>query len=159
MMKQFFALLTSTAFLLSCETHTNKDTASADTTATDTSYGLPEPYATESAKKFSKALGWPNGKTPIAPAGFVVEKFADKLENPRWIYVLPNGDVLIAEAGTKGALKAAAGYVIGNSKSRLSSGSADRIILFRDTDLFFQDTKLYLFHLKTESPAVRRRIS
>nr|WP_245553816.1 sorbosone dehydrogenase family protein [Cytophaga aurantiaca] len=100
----------------------------------DTSSELPEPYATESSKKFSKALGWSDGKTPIAPKGFVVQKFADKLENPRWLYVLPNGDVLVAEAGTKGAIKAAAAFVSGNSKSRLSSGSADRITLFRDTN-------------------------
>ncbi|HSY62201.1 MAG TPA: sorbosone dehydrogenase family protein [Cytophaga sp.] len=100
----------------------------------DTASDLPAPYATESVKKFSKALGWKDGQKPTAPEGFVVEKFADKLENPRWLYVLPNGDVLVAEAGTKGALKSAAAFVSGNSKSRLSSGSADRITLFRDTD-------------------------
>jgi len=85
-------------------------------------------------KKFSKAIGWADGKMPVAPDGFLVQKFANELENPRWIYVLPNGDVLIAEAGTKGALKAAAAFVSGNSKSRMSSGSADRITLFRDTN-------------------------
>ncbi|MFX6040436.1 hypothetical protein ABTE96_20930, partial [Acinetobacter baumannii] len=45
---------------------------------------LPEPYATESVKRNSKVIGWPEGKTPGAPAGFVVTKFADKLNSPRW---------------------------------------------------------------------------
>src|SRR4051812_39274540 len=58
---------------------------------------LPEPFATKSVTNFSKIKGWPNGLTPIAPAGFRVEKFADSLVNPRWIYIAPNGDVLVAE--------------------------------------------------------------
>jgi glucose/arabinose dehydrogenase len=108
----------------------NSDTISV----LDSTVLLPKPYATESAKKFCKAIGWADGKMPVAPKGFIVQRFANELENPRWIYVLPNGDVLIAEAGTKGALKAAAAFVSGNSKSRMSSGSADRITLFRDTN-------------------------
>jgi len=134
-MKQFFILIASITFTLSCGTSTNSTSNDRDTTSlADTKNGLPEPYATESVKKFSKALGWEDGQKPVAPAGFIVEKFADKLENPRWLYVLPNGDVLVAEAGTKGTMKSIAGFVSGNSKSRLSSGSADRITLFRDTN-------------------------
>jgi glucose/arabinose dehydrogenase len=132
-MKQLF-ILASTAFLLSCGSK-NESAETTDTLSVrDTTLELPAPYATESVKKFSKALGWKDGQKPGAPAGFIVEKFADNLKNPRWIYVLPNGDVLIAESGTKGALKSAAAFVSGNSKSRLSSGSADRITLFRDTN-------------------------
>lgn len=134
-MGKFFILIASTAFLLSCDTAKNDSATQVDTTkAAGTADSFPKPYATESVKKFSKALGWKDGQTPKAPAGFVVEKFADELENPRWLYVLPNGDVLVAEAGTKGVLKSAAGFISGNAKSRLSSGSADRITLFRDTN-------------------------
>lgn len=134
-MRKFFILITSTTFLLSCGTTKDGVTEAVDTKSlADMTSGLPEPYATKSAHKFSKALGWKDGQKPVAPAGFVVEKFADKLENPRWMYVLPNGDVLVAEAGTKGALKSAAAVVSGSAKSRLSSGSADRITLFRDTN-------------------------
>jgi len=134
-MRKFFILIASTTFLLSCGRTKDGTTETADTVSiADTTSGLPEPYATESANKFSKALGWKDGQKPAAPAGFVVEKFADKLENPRWMYVLPNGDVLVAEAGTKGALKSAAAVVSGSAKTRLSSGSADRITLFRDTN-------------------------
>jgi len=78
---------------------------------------LPEP--SESHRKNSKVIGWPEGKIPIAPAGFKVTKFADKtngLDNPRWIYVTPNGDVLISQAKT-------------NKKT-----SPNNILLFRDAD-------------------------
>ena len=61
---------------------------------------LPEPFATTSAIKHPQVIGWPAGKTPTAPAGFSVSALARDLENPRWIYVLPNGDVLVAQSRT-----------------------------------------------------------
>jgi glucose/arabinose dehydrogenase len=77
---------------------------------------LPAPYATPDTKKNSKVIGWPEGKTPIAPEGFVVTKFADGLNSPRWFYVTPNGDILVSESQT--------------SRKR----SANDIIIFRDTN-------------------------
>lgn len=62
---------------------------------------LPEPYATKSVQNFCKVIGWKEGELPIAPKGFTVSKFAGELENPRWLYVAPNGDVFVAEAGTR----------------------------------------------------------
>lgn len=47
------------------------------------------------------AVGWPTGVSPSAPPGFVVERFAENLDNPRWLYVLPNDDVLVAQARTE----------------------------------------------------------
>jgi glucose/arabinose dehydrogenase len=61
---------------------------------------LPSPYATESVTAHPKVIGWPEGKTPVAPAGFKVQKFAADMQNPRWPYVLPDGSVLIAESNT-----------------------------------------------------------
>jgi glucose/arabinose dehydrogenase len=49
---------------------------------------------------FSRPAPWPAGKTPVAPAGFTVTRYASGLDHPRWLYVLPNGDVLVAEAST-----------------------------------------------------------
>jgi glucose/arabinose dehydrogenase len=49
---------------------------------------------------FSQAQPWPAGKRPIAPAGFHLTAYASGLDHPRWLYVLPNGDVLVAEAST-----------------------------------------------------------
>ncbi len=43
------------------------------------------------------AKGWPEGATPKAAAGLQVAAFADGLDHPRWLHVLPNGDVLVAE--------------------------------------------------------------
>lgn len=43
---------------------------------------LPEPYATESNVNFSEVIGWGKNSAPVAPAGFIVEKYADNLENP-----------------------------------------------------------------------------
>ncbi|WP_425615256.1 sorbosone dehydrogenase family protein [Anatilimnocola sp. NA78] len=61
---------------------------------------LPKPFATESTIKHPKVVGWPKDKMPQAPAGFRVQAFTRDLENPRWVYVLPNGDVLIAQSRT-----------------------------------------------------------
>lgn len=48
--------------------------------------------------KVARAVGWPAGTTPIAAEGLAVQAFADRLDHPRWLYVLPNGDVLVAES-------------------------------------------------------------
>ena len=60
---------------------------------------LPPPKPAETVK-FSTAGSWPSGKTPSAPQGFRVQRFGENLVNPRWLYVLPNGDVLVAESST-----------------------------------------------------------
>ena len=49
---------------------------------------------------FSSAEPWPAGAAPVAPKGFIVTRFAGGLAHPRWLYVLPNGDVLVAESST-----------------------------------------------------------
>jgi glucose/arabinose dehydrogenase len=59
---------------------------------------LPTPYATRSAANPSTIVRLPTGKTPTAPAGFEVSLFAEELDNPRMIHVLPNGDVLVTES-------------------------------------------------------------
>jgi glucose/arabinose dehydrogenase len=43
------------------------------------------------------ATGWPQGAKPTPAAGLAVDAFAADLAHPRWLYVLPNGDVLVAE--------------------------------------------------------------
>jgi glucose/arabinose dehydrogenase len=96
---------------------------------------LPAPDTTHDAKKFSNVIGWSAGKTPIAPAGFTVNLFAKDLRNPRWLYVLPNGDVLVAEANTeRSGIEKAKAVASGKAKSQALSNSANRITLFRDTD-------------------------
>ncbi|MCY7420571.1 MAG: sorbosone dehydrogenase family protein [Chitinophagaceae bacterium] len=105
------------------------------TSTTGLQDSLPPPNATKSNIKFSKVIGWPDGKTPIAPEGFVVTKFADGFNNPRSIYQGPNGDIFIAEANTesKGVSKVK-DVVSGKAKSQNLGESSNRITLLRDND-------------------------
>lgn len=107
---------------------------SVSTTANQT-VNLPAPYATESVRNFSNVIGWEEGQAPKAPAGFTVSKFADSLDNPRWIHVAPNGDILVVEANTNSGVKDKVKNVIaGKTKSQNDGASANRITLFRDAD-------------------------
>jgi glucose/arabinose dehydrogenase len=58
----------------------------------------PNPQAIPTTKT-PKEVGWPAGAMPTVAEGFVVTQFAGKLSHPRWLYVLPNGDVLAAQTG------------------------------------------------------------
>jgi glucose/arabinose dehydrogenase len=87
----------------------------------------------------AKAVGWPEGATPHAAAGFAVQAFARGLDHPRWLYVLPNGDVLVAESNTPpnpDDSKGIRGWVANKLQNRAGAGvaSPNRIILLRDTD-------------------------
>ena len=96
---------------------------------------LPPPFATKSKRNFSKVIGWSDGKTPTAPEGFVVTKFADGLDNPRWIYIADNGDIFVAESNTilKG-LKKIGAKLAPKIKTQNYGSSANRITLFRDSN-------------------------
>src|ERR1700722_12196245 len=48
--------------------------------------------------KMPTARGWAAGQMPVAAPGLKVNAFASGLRHPRWIEVLPNGDVLVAES-------------------------------------------------------------
>jgi glucose/arabinose dehydrogenase len=92
----------------------------------------------------AKAIGWPQGVQPKAPGGFRVTAFAKGLEHPRWLYVLPNGDVLVAESnapppkdGAKDVHREGVrGKAMGVVMKRAGAGvkSANRITLLRDAD-------------------------
>ncbi|MGN6435727.1 MAG: PQQ-dependent sugar dehydrogenase [Agriterribacter sp.] len=96
---------------------------------------LPAPFATKSVMNFSNVVGWKENEKPVAPAGFTVSKFADSLQNPRWMYQLPNGDLLVAEVNTEhNVIEKVGAAIIGANKSNDMRKSARRIILFRDKD-------------------------
>jgi glucose/arabinose dehydrogenase len=84
------------------------------------------------------AKGWPAGGKPVAARGLAAAPFATGLMHPRWIYVLPNGDVLVAEtdAPVKPGTPGLRGWVENLVVKRAGSGtpSADRITLLRDAD-------------------------
>ncbi len=136
---KYITLITAIALAAaSCTTRHNDTKPAIDTVAhkyTPVYDSLPMPYATRSVKKFSKVIGWPTDRTPIAPAGFSVTRFVDSLQNPRWIYVTPNGDVLVAESNTESkGIKKLKDKVSGKSKSQNQGESANRITLLRDGD-------------------------
>ena len=95
---------------------------------------LPPPNATKSSMNFSKVIGWgDDGRTPTAPTGFKVNRYADGFQNPRNMLVLPNGDLLVAEGNSNFSLLEKAGAVVtGANRAEDLSKSADRIILVRD---------------------------
>ena len=85
----------------------------------------------------AKAEGWPAGETPKAAAGLKAEAFATGLDHPRWLYTLPNGDILVAETNRPENEKASLydrvrGWFM--SKAGASAPSANRITLLRDAD-------------------------
>ena len=89
--------------------------------------------------KIAKAVGWPDGQTPTALEGTAVAAFARGLDHPRWLYVLPNGDVLVAESNAPPRPednKGLKGWVRKMFMKRAGSGvpSANRITLLRDAD-------------------------
>ena len=84
------------------------------------------------------AVGWPEGATPRAASGFAVKAFADGLDHPRWLYVLPNGDVLVAETSgpPQPAQTGFTAWVMGLIMTWVGANvpSANRITLLRDAD-------------------------
>ena len=86
------------------------------------------------------ASSWPEGATPEAAAGLRVQAFATGLNHPRWLYRLPNGDILVAESNAppkpedkKGGLR---GWVMGKVMAEAGAGvpSPNKIVLLRDAD-------------------------
>ena len=85
--------------------------------------------------KMPTARGWSAGQTPVAAPGLKVNAFATGLEHPRWINVLPNGDVLIAEATqVAGPVRNVFAYAMQATMRRAAAlgESANRITLLRD---------------------------
>lgn len=85
------------------------------------------------------AIGWPNGGKPVAAKGTQVQAFATDLDHPRWLYVLPNGDVLVAETNAPPKPDDSAGllgWITEKVMQRAGAGvpSANRITLLRDAD-------------------------
>lgn len=90
---------------------------------------LPPPYATPSVRNSPKVIGWPIDKTPAPPTGFKVTRFADSLDNPRWLYVAENGDVFVSMANT-----ISDGFTKTEGISEKNTKSSNTILLLRDAD-------------------------
>ncbi|MCX7587818.1 PQQ-dependent sugar dehydrogenase [Phenylobacterium sp. 58.2.17] len=101
---------------------------------------LPPPVTTLiPTVKIAPADPWPAGVGPTPGPGLAVNAFADGLDHPRWLYVLPNGDVLVAETNAPPRPddgKGVKGWVMKSVMKRAGAAvpSANRITLLRDTD-------------------------
>ena len=87
--------------------------------------------------KMPTARGWEAGQTPVATPGLKVNAFATGLKHPRWINVLPNGDVTVAEAlFLPGPIKSVFDYAMVSTMRRAAAVgvSPNRITLLRDAD-------------------------
>ena len=100
---------------------------------------LPAPHpALLPTLNIAPARGWPAGATPLAAPGLQVAAFAAGLDHPRWLCVLPNGDVLVAESNEPAKpedAKGIKGWVMKRVMRRAGAKtkSANRIVLLRDT--------------------------
>jgi glucose/arabinose dehydrogenase len=89
--------------------------------------------------RIAPAKGWANGQTPEAATGFAVNALAGGFDHPRWLYVLPNGDVLVAETNAPPRPEQGQGikgFVMKQVMKRAGAAvpSANRITLLRDAD-------------------------
>ncbi len=101
---------------------------------------LPEPKTSVlPTVHIAPAKGWPEGVTPRPAEGLTVKAMASGLDHPRWVYVLPNGDVLVAESNAPPRPedgKGIKGWVMKRVMKRAGAGapSANRITLLRDSN-------------------------
>ncbi|XSG81889.1 MAG: PQQ-dependent sugar dehydrogenase [Methyloligella sp. ZOD6] len=107
---------------------------------------LPEPTTSfVPTVNVAKAVGWPDDEMPIPGEALSVTAFAKDLDHPRWLYVLPNGDVLAAESnaprqpeddGGSGPIDRIRSMIVELVKGRAGAGvvSPDKIMLLRDSD-------------------------
>ncbi|MBV8686444.1 MAG: sorbosone dehydrogenase family protein [Alphaproteobacteria bacterium] len=101
---------------------------------------LPPPvHAPIPTVNVAKAVHWPAGAAPVAAAGLRVRAFARGLDHPRWLAVLPNGDVLVAETNAPERPKDGRGlkgffFKLFQKKAGGAVPSANRITLLRDAD-------------------------
>jgi glucose/arabinose dehydrogenase len=115
-----------------------------DTATAEQSYGpspdLPAPQKSwMPTVNVAPAIGWAAGEKPVAAGGMAVNAFATGLDHPRTVYVLPNGDVLVAESNappkpddTRGIKGWITKLVMGRAGA--GTASANRITLLRDAD-------------------------
>ena len=104
----------------------------------------------------AKAVGWPPNTTPVVAQGNTVKAFAVKLNHPRWLYQLPNGDILVAETNyaEKSDGFTIKGWIQGKlmAKAGARVPSPNRIILLRDTNNDGVADEQHLFLKDLNSP-------
>ena len=137
-------MLASVAVFAGCgcvDTSAKRGPAESPSISVGANPTLPEPEESKliPTVRIAEAIGWPSGRVPLAADGLAVSAFASGLDHPRWIYVLPNGDVLVAETNAPKRPKDEEGVkakVMKQMRGKAGAGtpSANRITLLRDGD-------------------------
>lgn len=138
----FHSLVVCTVTLLiaGCSGTSNLTSQPASLVGVGVNPFLPAPeHALIPTVHIAPAIGWASKAKPIAGAGMQVSAFASGLDHPRWLYVLPNGDVLVAETNAPPKpddAKGIKGWVMGKVMKRAGAASptANRITLLRDVN-------------------------
>jgi glucose/arabinose dehydrogenase len=124
-----------------CATYTSSTApAASPPTSLGAAPALPPPHKRLlPTLRIAEAVGWPAARKPLAAAGLAVNAFATGLQHPRWLYTLPNGDVLVAETNAPPRPddgKGIKGRIMKSVMTRAGAAvpSANRIILLRDAD-------------------------
>jgi len=111
---------------------------------------LPAPDEKGAKNKFCKVIGWPADKSPQAPAGFTVTRFAEGLKSPRNMIQADNGDIFVVLSNSeRSATEKVKNDISGKSKAEVGGDSANRIILYRDRnkDSIPESSTVFLDHL------------
>lgn len=85
----------------------------------------------------ARATGWAAGKTPSVSPKLTIQVFSQQLQHPRWLYVLPNGDVLVAQSNKQASKKKQLkDFIAAFFMNKAGAGveSPDKITLLRDTN-------------------------
>ncbi|MEN4761133.1 sorbosone dehydrogenase family protein [Chryseobacterium sp. C39-AII1] len=94
---------------------------------------LPAPDEEGAKNKFCKVIGWAANKSPKAPAGFTVTRFAEGLKSPRNMIQADNGDIFVVLSNSeRSATEKVKNDISGKSKAEVGGDSANRIILYKD---------------------------
>ena len=113
------------------------DTPASATYGPDVKLQAPEKGGPIPTLNPARAVGWPAGGAPVAPAGFTVTRFAEGLAHPRWLYVLPNGDLLVVESNSPARKKTSLTDWVAAAifkRAGADAPSANQITLLRDAD-------------------------
>ncbi|WP_312400052.1 sorbosone dehydrogenase family protein [Chryseobacterium sp.] len=145
-------LLPSLAMLFfSCKENKKENVSSGAQVVTKTdTLKLPAPDEKNSKNKFSNVLGWPKDKTPIAPKGFTVTRFAENIKSPRNMIQAENGDIFVVLSNSeRSTTEKVKNDISGKSDAEVGGKSANRIILYRDAnkDGIAESSSVFLDHL------------
>ncbi|HEX6217041.1 MAG TPA: hypothetical protein VFZ38_19545, partial [Vicinamibacterales bacterium] len=130
----------ATAAVLAISTGCGNTTAFSGTEGVGPNPSLPEPDTSlVPTINVVNAIGWAEGQQPVPANGAMVTAFARGLDHPRWLHVLPNGDVLVAETNAPPRpddAKGIKGFFFKRYQKKAGGAvpSANRITLLRDAD-------------------------